>query len=172
MPRPAQMIGHRSSLGGGLAQSPLPYVLSALLVGLILLAVTVLAWLGVRWWETSHAAPAPRVTVLETDVPAAPVTTLDRVYLSTKVANPTDQRVQNMSVELAVVAPDGQVAMRSRQRGIALNGHDSRTIYWAWRIPGAVAPGAYRTTVTVTDQGGRILGTSEGASSTLTVAAR
>ncbi len=171
MPRPAQMIGRRHTLGGGLAHSPLPYLIPALLVGAALLAATVLVWAGVRWWNSTHAIP-PAVTVSATQVPSSPVAALDRVYLTTRVANPGDQRVENLTVELAVVGPDGNVALQSRQKGITLSGHDARTVSWAWRVPGAATSGSYSARATVLGPDGRVLASSSGPAASFEVQAR
>jgi len=172
MPRPAHLVDRRHALGGSLAQSPLPSLLSALLVGAALLGAAVLVWAGVRWWRDARAAAGPRVIVVETQTPASPVDALDRVYLATRIANPGDQRLENLWVELEVVGPDGKVALRSRQGGIAIGGHDVRAIYWAWRVPGAAAPGTYRARVDVVGADGRLLGSSDGAAPSFEIRGR
>lgn len=159
--------GARRALGGFN-----PVLLPTLLIGVALLAATVLAWLGLRAWQGAVVEANPRVVVLETSTPTSPVSTLDRIYLSTRIANPDARRLEDLAVAMSVVADDGRVVLETRQRGIALDANDSRSIYWAWRVPDQTAAGAYQVKVVVTDGEGQVLGTSEGAPATLLIRER
>jgi hypothetical protein len=163
--RPATRHGSDSA-----AQSPLPTIIPTLLVGAAILAVTYVVWLATQ--HVQAAAPPATVTVVKTDVPAAPVSTLDRTYLSTEIANQADSRVTGLTVEVSIVGADGKAILKSQQRNIAIDGHDRRSIYWAWRVPDGVSPGKYHTAISVLSADGRVLGTSNGPGPAIAIVGR
>lgn len=114
---------------------------------------------------TATQLSAPRV-------PVRPVEGLERIDLSVVASNPSDRVMENLTLELAVLRPDGSNAMTARQSHITLQPHDSRAIYWAWRIPAQLASGQYAVVVRTFDSEGRFLGSDEQAKVALQVVGR
>jgi hypothetical protein len=135
------------------------------------IAMLAMAFLTPRLWVATPIVDLP-VTVLETSVPAAPVETLNRTDLGARIANTGDSRMTNVAAEMTVTAPDGKVVMQSRQSGISLDAHDTRTIQWMWRVPGQVASGVYRASVVVTGPDGSRVASSDTSPANFVVVAR
>ena len=133
-------------------------LVAALIAALALLIAFVPISTLVRDWSGQSAATAaPSVQLSTPRVPLRPVEPLERTDLSVVVTNPSDRPLANISLELSVLQPDGSTAMVSRQSHIALQAHDSRAIYWQWRVP-QLPSGLYGVQVRALDATGRPLG--------------
>jgi hypothetical protein len=148
----------------------LPSSMTGLAV-LAVIAMLAVAYLTPRLWVATPIVDLP-ITVLETSVPTAPVETLDRTDLGARIANTGESRMTNLSAEMTVASPDGQVVMHSRQASIAIDPHETRTIEWMWRVPGQVPSGVYRASVVVTNADGSRVASSESSPASFVVVAR
>jgi len=132
----------------------------ALLIALLPLTSMVGEWLA----RTATAGPAATMVQLSTPrVPTRPVAGLERIDLSVVASNPGGRALENVTLELTVLQPDGTTAMVSRQSHINLQTHDSRAVYWAWRVPAQMPSGEYAVQVRSIDANGRSLNGDQAA---------
>lgn len=106
---------------------------------------------------TRQSDAVSRLSLSVPRVPSRPVEHLERIDLSTVVTNPTNARLENIALELAVLDSRAQQVLSARQSRIALQPNDSRAVYWQWRIPGQLPAGAYDVRVTAFDSRGNVL---------------
>lgn len=168
-------IGERcldGTLPGSRNMTLLVALVAALALLIALLSLTSLV--GERLAQIATARPVAATTVqLGTPrVPTRPVEGLERFDLSVVAKNPSDRTIENVTLELTVLQPDGTTAMVSRQSHITLQPHDSRAIYWAWRVPAQVPTGEYTVQVRAFDASGRPLGGDQPVAAALHVVGR
>jgi hypothetical protein len=142
----------------------------ALLIALLPLVYATAQWLGQN--TTAKPAAAPMVQISTPRVPARAVEGLERIDLSVVVRNPGDQTLENVTLELAVLQPDGSIAMASRQGSLTLRPQESRAVYWAWRVPAQLATGKYDVAARAYDGSGQPLDGNQPAVAGLQVVGR
>jgi hypothetical protein len=140
---------HPQALGVGVG-----FVLLTLAMSVLALVLTVGP---VIQWPVAAPSASPSLQVVDTHVPRGAVNPLDRVYLSTTVANPSASDAQNLAVKFEVVGSDGSTVISGKQSGIGLEGHGQRMISWAWRVPGGLEPGTYSVRASVLESNGRVI---------------
>lgn len=134
--------------------------LAALAAAVALLAVTSSAIAVSREWASARdntQSVASQVELAAPRVPARPVEGLERIDLSTVVSNPSSQTLENVSLQLEVRNANGESVLSARQSRLALQPHDSRAVYWAWRVPAQLSSGSYVVDVRAFDADGVLL---------------
>ena len=170
--RPGEPAHGGHPLGVTPPVGPLLYVPSALLLAVALFGVTALPRSTLARGQRASSTATPTVIIAETRAPATKVSSLDRAYLSTTIANPGEERLHNLTVELTVGRPGAQPVLQARQRAIALDAHNARAVYWAWRVPAQVPPGVYEARVRVIEADGRVLASTGASAPTFEVQER
>ena len=168
-------IGERC-LDGALPGSRSTSFLVALVTALALLValLSLNSLVGERLGQITTAKPiaATMVQLSTPRVPTRPVEALERFDLSAVVSNTDDRAIANVALELTVLQPDGTTAMLLRQSHINLQPHDSRAIYWAWRVPAQLPTGEYTVQVRAFDASGRPLNGDQPATAALHIVGR
>jgi hypothetical protein len=169
MRRPSSLL--HPTLHGPLGTLPPSTRRSLWVVGLAMIAIlaVLLTTYAVTPLLRPTAASVP-LTVLETQVPTRPVATLDRIDLGARIANTGSTRTDNVTVEMTLIDPSGNVAMRSRQTGIGLDARETRAVRWAWRVPAQAQTGTYTARVVVTNADGSRLASSDSRPASFVVA--